>query len=140
MNEARQQMIERIAEDESLVGELAGDAADCLRQWANDTAYAVARRTDLDDATVQAYVRAVRAAARVAAAHDGDLMVAQQTLDQHALLPTIPTVVEVPSPPSAVPPISVTVVDVPAAALPQPIMLRIRGWWRGIWSHTTKDE
>lgn len=145
MNDARQQMLERIGEDESLTGDLAGDAAEQLRQWANDTAYAIAQRDDLDDATVQQYIKAVRIAARKAAAHDGDLTVAQRELAT-AIDATLPAVIAPnpvastptpPLPPDTIPTPATTTETVPAY---QPMWLRVRGWWRGVWSRAPKEE
>lgn len=134
MNDARQQMLERIAEDESLTGDLGGDAAEALRQWANDTALAIATRDDLDDAAVQLQIRAVRSAARTAAAHDGDLTVARQAL---ATLIAEPSVV----PPVVTPDSSPEPIPTPEVSPPnQPALLRLRGWWRGVWSRISKEE
>lgn len=128
MNDARQQMLERIGEDESLTGDLAGDAAEALRQWANDTALTIAQRTDLDDDTVQQQIRAVRTAARKAAAHDGDLTVAQ-----HEFAALI-AATAAPVPPHQT-------VTAPVMAPPnQPVVLRLREWWRGMWSRLPKEE
>ncbi len=133
MNDARQQMLERIGEDESLTGDLGGDAAEALRQWANDTALAIAQRSDLDDDMVQQQIRAVRTAARKAAAHDGDLTVAQHELAALIATHSAPT----PTPP-APPHQSVTV---PVESPPnQPMLFRLRGWWRGLWSRLPKEE
>jgi hypothetical protein len=60
MNDARMQMLERISEDESLVGDLHGDQATQLRQWAATTAEAIAQREDLDDQTVATQLNAIR--------------------------------------------------------------------------------
>ena len=134
MNDARQQMLERIGEDESLTGDLDGDAAETLRQWANDTALAIATRDDLDDATVQQQIRAVRSAARTAAAHDGDLTVAHQALATLiAESSVVPPVVTPASSPESIP-----VPEVPSPN--QPALLRLRGWWRRIWSRIPKEE
>ncbi|MFN5058670.1 MAG: hypothetical protein ACK5GU_01980 [Chloroflexota bacterium] len=145
MNDARQQMLERIGEDESLTGDLAGDAAEQLRQWANDTAYAIAQRDDLDDATVQQYIKAVRIAARKSAAHDGDLTVAQRELAT-AIDATLPAVVA-PNPVSSTPAPQLTPDTIPTPATTtetasayQPMWLRVRGWWRGMWSRAPKEE
>jgi hypothetical protein len=80
MNDARLQMLERLAEDEALIGDLGGEAAEQLRAWAIQTAEAEARRTDIDDATVAVRIRAIRTATRVAASNDGDIEVAQNHL------------------------------------------------------------
>ena len=123
MNDARQQMLERIAEDESLTGDLGGDAAEQLRQWANDTALAVAQRTDLADPVVQVHMKAVRTAARTAAQHDGDVAVAQREFDRiiasgHTMM--IPTVSERQ--------------QVTAQAPSPSFVSRMRAWWRDMWS------
>ncbi|MBM4412627.1 MAG: hypothetical protein FJ040_04150 [Chloroflexi bacterium] len=130
MNDARQQMLERIAEDESLTGDLAGDAADHLRQWANDTALAVAQRTDLDDETVQRQIRAVRTAARRAAAQAGDVAVAQQEFTR--IKDENPSS----SAPDAVQPPSAPVVSPPAASISPSITTRLRTWWERTWRST----
>lgn len=135
MNDVRQQMLERIGEDESLTGDLAGAAAESLRQWANDTALAIATRDDLDDDTVQLQIRAVRTAARKAAAHDGDLTVAHQALatliaESSSVVPPVVSPAPLPEP-------------VPAPEVPspnQPALLRLRGWWRGLWLRIPKEE
>lgn len=133
MNDARQQMLERIGEDESLTGDLAGDAAEALRQWANDTALIIAQRTDLDDDTVQQQIRAVRTAARKAAAHDGDLTVAQHELA---------TLIATDSVSFTTAPVSTNQsVPAPVESPPnQPMLFRLRGWWRGMWSRAPKEE
>jgi hypothetical protein len=133
MNDARQQMLERIGEDESLTGDLGGTAAEALRQWANDTALTIAQRTDLDDDMVQQQIRAVRTAARKAAAHDGDLTVAQ-----HELATLIATV-SVSSTTAPAP--TNQSVPVPVESPPnQPMLFRLRGWWHGLWSRAPKEE
>jgi len=88
MNDARLQMLERLSEDESLVGDLGGEAAETLRAWAVARAEAEALRSDIDDATVQVHIRAIRTATRVAAANGGDPSVAQQHLDTILLTPS----------------------------------------------------
>jgi hypothetical protein len=82
MNDARMQMLERISEDESLVGDLEGDQATQLRQWAATTAEAIAQREDLDDHAVAAQLNAIRAAARITAANGGDITQAPANLAQ----------------------------------------------------------
>jgi hypothetical protein len=149
MNDARQQMLERIGEDESLTGDLAGTAAEQLRQWANDTALAIAQRADLDDESVQLQIKAVRTAARTASTHDGDIAVAQRELAALIDVATAPTVVvpaaepSQPAPPQATPDISHTLATIPVPITdptPQPTFLRIRGWLRGIWARVPKEE
>lgn len=133
MNDERQQMLERIAEDESLVGDLAGDAAERLRQWANDAACTVAQRTDLDDETVRQHIKAIRAIARNAAAQGGDIAMAQQAL-QALPLSAVPATPDTPAVTLSTP--------IPPADRPAPppsLMLRVRTWWRGLWSHVSKD-
>ena len=82
MNDARTQMLERISEDESLVGDLEGDQATQLREWAATTAESIAQRDDLDDQTVAAQLDAIRTAARVTAANGGDVTQAQANFAQ----------------------------------------------------------
>jgi len=82
MNDARTQMLERISEDESLVGDLEGDQATQLREWATTTAESIAQREDLDDQTVAAQLDAIRTAARVTAANGGDVTQAQANFAQ----------------------------------------------------------
>jgi hypothetical protein len=82
MNDARTQMLERISEDESLVGDLEGDQATQLREWAVTTAESIAQRADLDDQTVAVQLNAIRMAARITAANGGDVSQAQANLDQ----------------------------------------------------------
>ena len=82
MNDARTQMLERISEDESLVGDLEGDQATQLRQWAMTTAEAIAQRDDLDDQAVAAQLNAIRTAARITAANGGDVSQAQANFAQ----------------------------------------------------------
>ena len=79
MNDVRTQMLERIGEDESLVGNLQGEKAIQLRQWASTTAESIAQREDLDDRTVASQLNAIRTAARTAAANGGDVTLAQAT-------------------------------------------------------------
>lgn len=88
MNDARTQMLERISEDETLVGDLAGEQATAMRQWAIHTAEHYAQRTDLDDTAVADAVRAIRTAARVAAANGGDTQTAQAHLNQLLAVPS----------------------------------------------------
>lgn len=88
MNDARTQMLERMSEDESLVGDLDGDRATQLRQWAVATAETYAQREDIDDATVATTIRAIRTATRVAAANGGDTKTAQAHLDQLLAVPS----------------------------------------------------
>ena len=140
MNDARQQMLERIGEDESLTGDLAGAAADAVRQWANDTAVAIAGRDDLDDATVQQHIRAVRTAARTAASHDGDLALAQRELAQLLAQPLNPAVVVAPDQTVLADAAPMNQTESHHANTHQPVLLRIRGWWRGIWSRESKEE
>ena len=133
MNDARQQMLERIGEDESLTGDLDGDVAEALRQWANDTALIIAQRTDFDDDMVQQQIRAVRTAARKAAAHDGDLTVAQHEFAA-LIAADAASATATPVPPHQT-------VTAPVMASPnQPVLLRLREWWRGIWSRIPKEE
>lgn len=82
MNDARTQMLERMYEDESLVGDLAGDRATQLRQWAIAQAEQYLQRTDLDDTAAMNAVRAIRTATRVAAGNGGDTSAAQAHLDK----------------------------------------------------------
>ena len=82
MNDARTQMLERISEDESLVGDLEGDQATQLRQWAMTTAEAIAQRDDLDDGAVATQLNAIRTAARITAANGGDLTQANANFAQ----------------------------------------------------------
>jgi hypothetical protein len=152
MNDARQQMIERIGEDESLVGDLEGDAAEQLRQWANDTAFAIAQRADLDDDTVQQRIKAVRTAARKAATHDGDLMVAQRELDalthgaHGSLIVSVgaeqssAAAAPVSHSPTETMPTDHTTTERPTASANPSALLRLRGWWRGLWSQVSKEE
>ena len=82
MNDARMQMLERISEDESLVGDLEGDQATQLREWAATTAESIAQREDLDDQAVAAQLNAIRTAARITAANGGDVTQAQANFAQ----------------------------------------------------------
>ncbi len=117
MNDVRTQMIERMYEDETLVGDLAGDTAMRLRQWAIHQAEQCAQRRDLDDASVITNVRAIRTAARVAASNGGDPRVAQAHLDKLLAAPN--TTVAIRTTPLAPPP----------PELP---------WWRRIFSFWRK--
>jgi hypothetical protein len=145
MNEARQQMLERISEDESLTGDLAGVAAEQLRQWANDTAHAIALRDDLDDETVQRQIRAVRTAARTAAAHDGDVTVAQRELSAHigdvsqALNAPVDDAESTHTPNDIATPV-IQPPQMNLAHAPAPVWGRLRGWLRGMWTRTPKEE
>ncbi|MFM2308231.1 MAG: hypothetical protein RLY87_351 [Chloroflexota bacterium] len=67
MNEQRAQMLERINEDEGLVGDLGGDAASALRTWAVDQAARDASSTVYDDRTVAQRISMIRTVARTAA-------------------------------------------------------------------------
>ena len=82
MNDARMQMLERISEDESLVGDLEGDQATQLREWAATTAELIAQREDLDDQAVATQLDAIRTAARITAANGGDVTQAQANFAQ----------------------------------------------------------
>jgi type IV secretory pathway VirJ component len=154
MNEARQQMLERVGEDESLTGDLAGDAAEQLRQWANDIARTIAQRDDLDDETVQQYIKAVRTAARKAATQDGNITVAQRELVAH--IGDVPRLLNAPisavaSPVDesthssndvatpAIQPHHMTPASPSVSAHPH-VWGRLRGWWRGMWGRTPKEE
>ena len=88
MNDARTQMLERMYEDESLVGDLAGEDATRLRQWAIATATQYLQRSDIDDATLANTMRAIRTATRVAAGNGGNLATAQAHLDQLLAVPS----------------------------------------------------
>ncbi|MFM7677369.1 MAG: hypothetical protein ACKO83_00820 [Roseiflexaceae bacterium] len=88
MNDARTQMLERMYEDETLVGDLAGEQATTLRQWAITTAETYLQRSDIDDATVANMIRAVRTATRVAASNGGNPMTAQAHLNQLLAVPS----------------------------------------------------
>lgn len=82
MNDARMQMLERMSEDESLVGDLEDDQATQLRMWAVTTAEAIAHRQDLDDRAVATQLNAIRTAARITAANGGDISQAPVNLAQ----------------------------------------------------------
>jgi len=64
MNEQRSMMVERISEDESLVGDLAGTAAESLRGWAINQAMAEAQSPTLDDRTVSQRISLIRSVSR----------------------------------------------------------------------------
>ena len=68
MNEERSMMLERISEDEGLVGDLAGPAALALRRWATSQAEREAQSISLDDRTVTQRISIIRTVARSAAA------------------------------------------------------------------------
>lgn len=114
MNDARTQMLERMYEDENLVGDLAGEQATAMRQWAIQTAESYVQRADLDDAAVANAIRAIRTAARVAAANGGDTHTAQAHLNQ--LL--------------AVPNTTMAIRTAPLLPAPQPWWRRWFSFWR----------
>ena len=67
MNEQRMQMLERISEDEGLVGDLGGNAAVALRSWAVTQAQDEVSSRTLDDRTVAQRLSMIRTVARSAA-------------------------------------------------------------------------
>lgn len=64
MNEQRSMMLERISEDEGLVGDLAGAAAESLRSWAHTQALTEAQSLTLDDRTVAQRISLIRSVSR----------------------------------------------------------------------------
>ena len=68
MNDRRTELIERIGEDEGLTGDLEGDAALALRQWADTQARREASADQHDDAFVSQRISIIRTVARTVAA------------------------------------------------------------------------
>lgn len=66
-NERQQRLIERVQEDERLRGDLEGDVAKALVQWASERVGVAAADPTRPDAEVEAEAQAIRAAARTAA-------------------------------------------------------------------------
>lgn len=64
MNEQRSLMLERISEDEGLVGDLAGAAAESLRSWAQAQALTEAQSPTLDDRSVSQRISLIRSVSR----------------------------------------------------------------------------
>lgn len=66
-NSRQQRLLERLEEDERLRGDLAGEAAQQLLDWARTKVLALTNDPSRPDSEVEAQVQAVRSAARQAA-------------------------------------------------------------------------